>query len=268
MQIFSTQNILLIISFVLCSLRDVRSLICQINEYEILVAINEQQSSYGCNPTSFQGDTIRISDIHYKIDLPKSIIDEYKTIVASKQDAFLSIPDGEILIDVASIDIPDPFALSFVSLSEKNTDRHLTAEFWKNGRLRLLAVRILTNDENKPSFTADELYKVLFADANSLKWQMHRCSAGKLSFEPTDIGVLNIHVDMPATGDYTALVNLATSEAQRKLGVSSVQDYADLIMFITPPMDGWVAYGSVGGRITGYNDKWGAYLSVQMHEIG
>jgi hypothetical protein len=252
-------------------------LVCQVEKFELLMNTNEHSNFYTCNPVTFRDDdtTYDVPEAHYTLELPKPLQQEYGERIARKEDTYLSVPDGGLVN--ATIYVPNPNAVSFISLPGKNSrSRKLEGAFWNNGaRLKLLPIRILTSDAMTPSFKVDDMYKYLFADANSLKWQFHRCSTGQLTVEPTDIGVLNVHVDSPSSSDRSVLVNEATTAAIRKIGVrqgttlSSLLDYADLIMFITPPMgDDWVAFGSVGGRTSVYNDKWGAYLAVQMHEMG
>lgn len=259
-----------------CWVEDSLSLLCHVSEFEVVDETDSKSRFYACNPIISHGDLYNISETHYTLELTESLQEQYQIQITKKEDTYLSIPDGEIRTEDASIFVPDPRIASFVFLPGVLSRRKLEVEFWSNGaRLRVLPIRILTNDGKKPSYKADDLYKYIFADTNSLKWQFHRCSVGKLTIEPTSIGVLNVNVDQPASIYRDALVNEATTVAIRKLGdlvgtssISSLQDYADLIMFITPPMDGWVALGFIGGRVSVYNDKWGAFLGVQMHEIG
>ena len=227
---------------------NVNSLICEVSELELLLETKEHSSFYACNPITLHGDTYDITEAQYTLELNESLKEEYKIRRAAKQDTFLSIPDGEILSNNASIYAPNPSDVRFISLSGENSRRKLNVEFWNNGaKLRLLPIRILTNDGKTPTYNGDDLYKFIFADSNSLKWQFHRCSIGKLNIEPTNIGVLNVNVDKPASSDTTALVNEATTVAiqmlsnlEGKSSISSLTDYADLIMFITPPTGGWV----------------------------
>lgn len=39
-------------------------------------------------------------------------------------------------------------------------------------------------------------------------------------------------------------------------------------IYAMPPVPGWIAYASVGGRASVYNAEWARYLTVQQHEIG
>jgi hypothetical protein len=148
------------------------------------------------------------------------------------------------------------------------------------GDVTLLVVRIIGKDRfgrvKETSMSNLELYDSIFVKEASLKWQYDKCSAGKLSMNPTDKGVLNVRVNMDMEGADTELVIRAVEAEGIKLltGVTGFRDYADLTMFVVPQGTksrgdpGWTGYAIVNGRGSVMNDSKANYLSVQMHETG
>eukprot|EP00957_Ditylum_brightwellii_P145111 11052565-Ditylum_brightwellii.AAC.1 len=81
-------------------------------------------------------------------------------------------------------------------------------------------------------------------------------------------GVAEVKISIDASGnDDTTVVNEATITAS-SIGLNlAVYDH---VMYCLPPgtSGGWIAYASMPGRKSVYNDNWCSYVSVQMHEIG
>ena len=129
----------------------------------------------------------------------------------------------------------------------------------------------------RPDYSADQLYELIFQDPVSIKWQFYKCSAGDLRIEPTNLGVVDVTIDAKVNSvSKNQAVNMATTEVIKAIraehsayaNARRLRDYADLTLFVTPDMGKWLAYASLGGSTSVYNNKWGAYLSVPMHEIG
>jgi hypothetical protein len=273
-------------------------LLCHVRQFEILLERNDREDFFVCNVVHVIEDgTLHIDSNQYSIQLSDEFLLEVKRRVVKKELTFVSIHGATINEASASIHIPIRSSPKFVTFPEDTLNRHLQSTRWwdtvSDGTASVLPIKIRTNDGQQPTYSDDDIYNYLFVEASSLKWQFHACSFGKFTVEPTDLGVLTIDIDVPVGTDYNLLVNKATTAAIQKIyqlkGIndpvinsplssirgdtiindsSTLLQFADMVLFITPPMSGWVAFGSVGGRTSVYNDKWGAYLSVQMHEMG
>jgi hypothetical protein len=137
------------------------------------------------------------------------------------------------------------------------------------GDVSLLVVRVSGLDRS-PSLSNAFLYESIFVKDASLKRQFYKCSAGKLNIIPTNMGVLEVSVDININGANVADVVDAADTA----GVSNLRDYADLTMFVVPQGTkwngdpGWTAYAAFGGGLSVMNDDRVKYPGVQMHELG
>jgi hypothetical protein len=130
-------------------------------------------------------------------------------------------------------------------------------------------------NDKQPIYGKDELYRIAFQDQVSIRNQYRACSFGKLRVEPSSLGVVNARVNRntfqstnkQAVNDASeaalGLVNSATGQSY-----TSLTEFADLILYVTPQMGDFLAYASVGGGQSVYNDKWGGFVASHMHETG
>lgn len=134
----------------------------------------------------------------------------------------------------------------------------------------VLVLRVTTTD-SEPTLLAQEMAGIIFNDtAPSLLTQPSWCSHGKILFQPSSYGVLDIGVDMSAAGsEADAIAVAAYTAANTMLGITLEEVY-DHVMFCIPPGTNgkWIAYASVNYWRTVFNDVWCTYLSGYMHELG
>jgi hypothetical protein len=146
------------------------------------------------------------------------------------------------------------------------------------GKFTLLPILITTSDGKSPTYTPDELFSYLFTGPGSVKNQYYDCSFGQLTIEPTAMKVMEVSIDQTVwdgNNDAGVLANAATIQALRSIQsrvdptMASLDDYADLIMFVTPEMPkDWVAYANIDGGRSFFNNEWAGVLSTVMHELG
>jgi hypothetical protein len=147
--------------------------------------------------------------------------------------------------------------------------------------LSVLVVRV-TGEDGEPEFTADQLHQLIFEDEVSLTQQLYKCSFGALNLEPTSYGVLDVTIQMTASGRSTYTIVSAAEDAGLELitsadsavTVTRLRDFADLTMSVLPPgtlyrgIQDWAGYASVNGMTSVYNNRWGGSISTAAHELG
>jgi hypothetical protein len=254
---------------------------------------------YGCYPV----DDGTVSDLQYTIDLPVGVVQQQPDDSEDDVNWWVAVPDGTIDTATAVVVIPDPDTvytasdapgrrlLSSLVVPQDHHSRRLASAL---GDLSVLVVYIKTNDA-QPTPSQETVYETCFENEISLKWQYHHCSRGQLNLEPTAMDVLTVNVDMNIIDQnvrQTVLVNAAEELAIQAINdfynlngsngntittvtgrvvsqITNTRQYSDLVLFIVPPGTGnWLAYASVGGGLSVFNDKWGIYLSAVAHEVG
>ena len=147
-----------------------------------------------------------------------------------------------------------------------------------DGSLRELYERALTRLVQKQRITDAGIAPALAAhiqETVSLRNQYSACSSGKLHVEPSSLGAIDVRVNQYSSqSNNKQAVNEATTAAlvqvnsQTGQSYTSLLDYADMVLFVTPELGDFLAYASVGGGQSVYNDKWGGFVASQMHETG
>jgi len=224
----------------------------------------EEKDVYFCSPL-FDGVEI---DQNYQIELDDDLRKEYDKTVRDGFEPVLSISGASIDDESAQIVLSGE---SEISLVDRKRRRKLLAS---TGRLSALALRIILND-GEPDYSQSEIYHHMYQDTHSLKNQYRSCSFGKLVIEPTSAGVIEVRIKMYGSiSSHQTVVNAASNAALEYLyqhgygSYSQLRQYADIVLYITPDMGGWLAYGAVGGAVSVYNNKWGGFISALMHETG
>ena len=244
-------------------------LICQISLYDFLYDQEtlDSQERFMCSPV-LDGS---VSDLAYLIELDEIIRNEYETAFREGVETFVSITDAIVDETNGTIELQPTSTIELHKDLHRKRRRKLAESL---GRLRALAVRIRLRD-GEPSYTREELFKIHYQNRGSFRQQYRFCSAGKLLIEPTELGVLELNLNMYASRhSHHQIVNEATKAVLFLLRVhgygdfKSIKEFADLVMFITPPMGAWLGYAAVGGAFSVYNDKFGVYLAAIMHETG
>jgi Gametolysin peptidase M11 len=135
-----------------------------------------------------------------------------------------------------------------------------------------LMIRIQSAALGEPVISANELYLRVFSDAESLKWQLNRCSAGQVNLNPTNYGVLTVPIDGSSTAMDTMVQMAQTNALNYVSGVSDIREVADHVMLILPPMNvDFVAKAEIGGgsrhSTSTFSGANAGSLSVLSHEI-
>jgi Gametolysin peptidase M11 len=143
------------------------------------------------------------------------------------------------------------------------------------GSRTVMIFRVTSNAIGVPTISHDELYRAFFSDSNSLKHQMNRCSAGQLSLNPTNFGIMDIVIDGVSMGTSRAdVVAVAEQAARAYVGnPANIRDIADHVVFVLPDRgDNFVGNAEICPNgvagISSFGDKHAGHLSVIMHELG
>jgi hypothetical protein len=132
----------------------------------------------------------------------------------------------------------------------------------------ILILRIVNNGVG-PTADGNAIRQYVFNDPNSLKFQMMRCSANAIIFNPAPYGsggVVDVLVQTAMS--VIPLMEAAVNQGARAVGVPDLRNAADHVMFIFPKVNGYFAEGEVGNTYSFYNDELGLSLTVLMHEAG
>gem|GEM_PF-5760137 len=139
-----------------------------------------------------------------------------------------------------------------------------------------LVIHVTANDYSttaSPASLGDSVFGTL-GDPVNLVSQYDACSYDQFNFmaaqgQHITNGVVSLSIDMDVQGVADGTVRNAVTAAGNNL-FGSLFSQADHIMFALPPnTDGsWIAYASVNGSTSVYNDNWATYVSAQMHELG
>jgi hypothetical protein len=271
----------------------VTDLWCKIIVFDVLYASTEEDdvaesksdvstttdAFYGCYPVTDN----EVSELHYTVTLPDAVV-AAQPAADDLDNWWVAIPGGTIDIMTDTVVLPDASTVYTATgppagrrLSQQQLEKHHSRRLPEaKGTLKVLVVYIHAKDAS-PTPSTNTVYETAFQNEVSLKSQLARCSLNQLQLEPTALGVLDVTVKIKVSGtDKTQFVNAAEDMALARIqsitgdtSITNTRQYADLVMYIVPPGTGnWLAYASVGGGISVYNDEWGIYLSATAHEIG
>lgn len=247
-------------------------LYCRVKTYDLLYEQQPRQSMsqvfYQCHPFSDVDDEV---DQGYMLDVPRE--ESSRLFLEHDHMAvhYWRIPGGSF-VDGNTV-VPDwSLVTPLWHNAEVQDKRHMLAS---SGTYSALGIRVVDSRGKAPTRTEDELYKLWFTDNVSLKWQYHRCSNGKVTIEPSGLGVITVTVDLNKdSSTANAMANKAQEKAvayiNSRLGTSytSVREYSDLVLIVTPEMSWGLAYATFTGGLSVYNNLWGSYIASLMHEVG
>jgi hypothetical protein len=123
------------------------------------------------------------------------------------------------------------------------------------GTKTILAVRVVTLDDQLPNFDEAELNREVFGTNINLRTQFRACSFGQLEFKEAAPqggasvsianGVVTVSVNKTAAAGHAAVQNAATAALNAQFGVQSPSELADHVMYCLPQaaMSGIIAYG-------------------------
>jgi hypothetical protein len=211
-----------------------------------------------------------VSDYSYPIDLPADFVELNNDALTSGQ-LFANIPGGQIVNGKVVYAFNIPITLADPPETFETRHRRLQAT---TGAQKILVLRISANDSTN-TYSASQLYNYIFSTSDptntpSLVTQYSRLSFGKLNFEPTMGGVIEVPVNMNANGALSSTIrDAAIAYVSSAYGVSSLTQLADHIMFCIPPGTGnWAGSSPVVSWRIVMNDQWCGFISGFMHEMG
>ncbi|MCX7553329.1 hypothetical protein OS175_05520 [Marinicella sp. S1101] len=139
-----------------------------------------------------------------------------------------------------------------------------------------LMIHVTANDfstTDTPAALADSVFGTAGDEVNMTS-QFDNCSYGQLQMMPAQgqnitNGVVELTINIDVEGESRGTVRNAVVAAGNQL-FGSLYAQADHIMFALPPNTegGWIAYASINGASSTYNNRWATYVSAQMHELG
>lgn len=247
-------------------------LTCRLSLYEFIDSQdhpNQKRPAYMCSPVLSNG---KVGDREYEVStVGDNLQTEHRQTMDDGLETFVTITKCVVDEAGARIRLTDGSQINLSSAYHRKRRRKLAAA---EGTLRALVVRIVLNDK-QPMYSRDDLYRITFQEAVSLRSQYSACSSGKLRVEPSSLGAIDVRVNQYSSqSNNKQAVNEATTNAlayvnsQTGQSYSSLMDYVDMVLFVTPELGDFLAYASVGGGQSVYNDKWGGYVASHMHETG
>lgn len=236
-------------------------LVCELTLNTILHQSSHYEEIISCRPHSTDA-------LHYEVrHLSKRTFLSLRSRLLNYEQIWVTIPDEWIDKDSLSLKVPVDAAIStvFPFISQRRLSK-------TTGIYHVLMLRIVALD-SEPDLSAEQLYDLIFVDEASLRGQMEKCSFGQLQIVPTAYGVMDVRIDMNASGTNHALLVEEAYKVAKTLvteDVETVRDFVDGVMVVVPPgtLGSWTAFGSFNGKHTSYNNLWAGYLGATMHEIG
>ncbi|GKY94366.1 hypothetical protein MPSEU_000402500 [Mayamaea pseudoterrestris] len=248
--------------------REQSTITCALSRVEMLISIQPMQSQdvFHCNPIV---DGVETSDAH-TLELDEATAQLYSSRAEGGQDVTATITNAYIDDLQAQVILSSDSTITFLQADFRKRRRKLIES---TGSYSMLVIRVeLMNAA--PTFSASQLYSYIFAQAVSLKNQYYACSAGKLVISPAPAGAITVRVSLSTGNSQQSVVNAAQTAAVSYLNsvygqrYTDLHEHADMFMFVLPYMGNWLAYATVGGSTSVYNDKWGGYVASNMHETG
>lgn len=167
------------------------------------------------------------------------------------------------------------FEAKLRALSVADESTLLAAGSGINERTALM-IHVTANDfstTDTPAALADSVFGTAGDEVNMTS-QFGDCSYGQLQMMPAQgqnitNGVVELSININVEGESRGTVRNAVVAAGNQL-FGSLYAQADHIMFALPPNTegGWIAYASINGASSTYNNRWATYVSAQMHELG
>jgi type II secretory pathway pseudopilin PulG len=245
---------------------------CRLSLYEFIDSQdhpNQKRPAYMCSPVLPNG---KVGDREYEVSaVDDSLRAEHRQTMDDGLETFVTITKCVVNEETAHVRLTDGSQISLSSVYHRKRRRKLAVA---EGTLKALVVRIVMNDK-QPMYSRDDLYRITFQESVSLRNQYSACSSGKLRVEPSSLGAIEVRVNQYSSqSSNKQAVNEATTAAlahvnsQTGQSYTSLMDYVDMVLFVTPELGDFLAYASVGGGQSVYNDKWGGYVASQMHETG
>lgn len=129
-------------------------------------------------------------------------------------------------------------------------------------------IRIATTDV-QPSFTEQAMRARFTNPAAGMQAQYAACSANQLDFQLQGIYTVNLPKSMAEYGsEPSTLRNEAATQLANQLGIASVQDLADNVLFCIPPgTGGWVANAGTFYWRSQYNGEWCMSLTAVVVSV-
>jgi hypothetical protein len=203
------------------------------------------------------------SDDLYNLNLPVNVASKYTSAIA-KGILHLSIKGA--FLDGEDVNLSNATAYDEVQVFSSRSG----VTNYAMGTHTIALVRVSVSDAS-PTGTATDMKNAFFDSDISTSNQYKACSFGQLNWDPAQVGVLEVTINQPissfATG--TAIVTAAQNQIKSSMGLASVTDLADRIVFCVPPGTGsWAGNAGINHWRVQLNDNWCLSLSASIHEIG
>ena len=195
----------------------------------------------------------------YSLELPSRMLHQVKLTLLRGEELLLSIDGGYLHGDRVLYGNSSALKLIEHPFGSRALQKRKLSAPPLEGDLSVIILRITATDA-EPTDSAETLYNLTFLSEVSLRSQLYKCSAGKVRLAPTEYGVMEVAVNVSATGNsqYT-IINAAYQSALHLIptGVQDIRSLADFVMLVLPPGTGnWAAFGAIPGQQTAYNDKY------------
>jgi hypothetical protein len=137
------------------------------------------------------------------------------------------------------------------------------------GKKTMRVVRVTSADGVGPKPSLSQIEAVIFNNAVSVASQFRDCSLGQFTLQ--NAGGIEVTLPLPL-GNYPSgaeLLTAAQEAARTKMGVSSVGDLADHVLFCQPtPAQSWIGNAATNYWYVNIDSQWCTSLSVILHETG
>ena len=245
------------------------SIVCLLSHVELLLSADPMESTQNiqCTPILDGEEHIHVYDIELDDESNKTFFARTKeqgAVTVSISNAYINEEEARIVLSSAS-------AVKFLDSDMRKRRRKMLET---TGSYSLLVVRVELSN-GSPTFSESQLYDYTFQRDVSMKKQYARCSFGKLKISPAPLGVITVRLNNMSTGNsQQSIVNAAQTAAVATINsrygrsYTTIRDHTDMVIYVLPQMGNWLAYGTVGGGTSVYNDEWAGYVASVMHETG
>lgn len=255
------------------SLLPLEALTCHLSAIDLQFEDGEGEKVYAC---TINDNENTLGGRMYSIDLPEDFVNDNRDCIMNGEcyadiEGAMTNESGAI----PTIDVPFAAAMSVVDKSEvANGDRR--RELAITGPRAILVVRTTGADRSCTPSSSDLAGSIYGSGSdtivNNMNAQYNRCSQNQLSFEGVTgdnvvNGVVDVTIEENIDGtDIFSITNSMFEAASAAVG-SSLNKAPNHIMYIVPRgtefrgSQGWVAFATVGGYNSWYNDSWGNRLS-------
>ena len=204
-------------------------------------------------------------DILYDLErIPAHILESHMDDIRMGQ-LYMSITEANLDIENNVVGTQSTSVFTVLDEPPLERRRHLKAYTDAMGTRRYAIVRVSTSDAS-PSVTAQQLRSRFTDPRAGMQAQYTACSMNQLNWQLDNIYEVRVPASVRNYENKAAhLRNDAADQLKTQLGLNSISDLADNILFCIPPGTGnWIANAGTGHWQSQYNDKWCLSLTSVM----